>query len=209
MKLSKNQFNQNGHFINPIEDTEILWNPYCVDLFDQNGYHLTQVEQEYLYVNGFQDVKRRNEDVLRRSWFTSPNRRGVHINHSDLFERKGFDGLALEQLTEHARFNPILYKVIKMKPKWGIDISLDYADSERVFEVFHYEWDTFDYHEAVSKKTEIEQFVINQDWDTVANQIWELREEWIHLDFFGQSEWRTNFFNISPEQFKQIVWENN
>lgn len=209
MHLINTEFtSKTGYFDNPIADTEILYDPFCVDLFDQNGYHLTKVEQAYLEVNGLTSIKRRNEDVIRKPWFVSSKRNGVHINHSDLFERKGFSGLAYGQIKYHAHFNPILYKVLKMQPKWGIDISIDYVDSERVFEVFHYEWDSFDYSAVLEKKNEIEKFVLNSDWDSLANEVWDRRDEWMHLDFFGQSEWRTNYFNISPEKFKQIIWEN-
>ena len=43
-----------------------------------------------------------------------------------------------------------------MKSKWGIDISIDYTDYDgNVFEVFHYEWDSFDYDPIIEKKLEI------------------------------------------------------
>lgn len=206
--VNTNFTSENGYFINPIEDVEILFDPYCVDLFDQNGYHLTRVEQAYLEPNNLGSIRRRNEDVIRKPWIFSSKREGVHINHSDLFERKGFSGEALNQLKTYAKFNPILHKVIKMQPKWGIDISIDYVDNEKVFELFHYEWDSFDFSAVLEKKREIEQFVLSANWVELAEQVWKHRESWIHLDFFGQSEWRTNFFKISPEKFKQIIWNN-
>ena len=118
MILSNNKLTSQGYFLDAIEDPYILKDPNCVDLFDQNGYHLTKAEQAYLSRNGFSAIERRHEDCLRHDWITWDKKSGAHINHSDLFERKGFKDQALEQLKVFAEdYNPMLYKLIKMKPK--------------------------------------------------------------------------------------------
>ena len=58
------------------------------------------------------------------------------------------------------------------------------------------------------KKEEIENLVLRLDWDEVARDIWDLKDEWYHLDFFDQTTWRTNYFGISPEKFKNVIWSN-
>ena len=209
MKLSSNTLHRNAYFLDPTENVDVLKDPNCVDLFDQNGYHLTKAEQTYLPYNGYNLIERRHEDCMRYDWLTWDKREGAHINHSDLFERKGFYSVALEQLKAIAEdFNPMLHKLIKMKPKWGIDISIDYVSPEAVFEVFHYEWDSFDYDQVLEKKLEIEQFVLNQDWDEVAKTLWKKKKDWYNLDFFEQTQWRTNYFGLSPEKFKNVIWES-
>ena len=72
--------------------------------------------------------------------------------------------------------------------------------------MFHYEWDAFNYDDVLEKKQEIEEFVISQDWDDVANKLWNKKDEWINLNFFEQTEWRTNYFGLSPEKFKNVIW---
>lgn len=208
MKIAKTSLHEEAYFTSPTENLETLKNKNSVNLFDQNGYHLTEAEQVFLIPNGYQPIERRHEDCLRYDWLVWDKREGAHINHSDLFERKGFRGQALEQLHELAEtHNPMLYKLIKMKPKWGIDISIDYVSKDSVFEVFHYEWDSFKYDAVVEKKKEIEQFVIETDWDKVAKELWERKDEWFALDFFEQTKWRTDFFNLSPEKFKNVIWD--
>lgn len=206
MILSNFELNPQPSWLNPTLDIEILLNPYSVDLFDQNGYNLTKVEQSYSKFNHIDLLQRRHENVIRLPWFISNKRNGVHINHSDLFERKSYDGESLEQLKEYSSYNPMLYKIINLKSKWGIDLSLDYVSEEKCFEVFHYEWDSFDYNQVFDKKKEIEEFVLKQDWEHISNVFWSHKEEWINLDFFGQSEWRTNYLGLSPEKFKMVVW---
>ena len=208
MKLSTNKLNPNTCYTNATELDEILIDPASVKLFDQNGYHLTTAEQSFLIYNGYSAVERRHEDCLRYDWITWDKHDHAHINHSDLFERKGFADEALDQLKYYAKQNPLLYKLIKMKPKWGIDISIDYVSEDAVFEVFHYEWDSFQYELVEEKRTNIEQFVLSQDWDDVAAVLWQKRHEWYGLSFFDQTLWRTNYFGLPPEQFKNVIWDN-
>ena len=208
MKIANSKLHKEAHFLDATEDVDILKDPFCVDLFDQNGYHLTKAEQAFLTRNGYQPIVRRHEDCLRHDWFIWDKREGAHINHADLFERKGFKDCALDQLLAIAeQFNPMLYKLVKMKPKWGIDISIDYVSEDAVFEVFHYEWDSFEYDAVMEKKHEIEYFVLNQDWDEVAVTLWKKKNEWYNLDFFAQTQWRTDYFGLSPEKFKNVIWD--
>ena len=209
MKLTNNTLRKEAYFLDATEDIHTLKDPSCVDLFDQNGYHLTRAEQAFLVRNGYDAIVRRHEDCLRHDWLTCDKKTGAHINHSDLFERKGFKSVALEQIEYIARDdNPMLYKLTKMKPKWGIDISIDYVSEDAVFEVFHYEWDSFEYEAVLEKKLEIEKLVLKLDWDEVALDLWSIKDQWYNLDFFEQTKWRTDYFGLSPEKFKNVIWDN-
>tara|TARA_B100000683_G_C12451174_1_gene540181 strand:- start:793 stop:1419 length:627 start_codon:yes stop_codon:yes gene_type:complete len=208
MKIANTKLNKQAYYTEPTLDVDILRDPNCVDLFDQNGYHLTKAEQAFLVPNGYDAIERRHEDCLRQDWIVWDKRNGAHINHSDIFERKGFNGTAKLQLEKFAVTNPMLYKLIKMKPKWGIDISIDYVSEDAVFEVFHYEWDSFDYDAVIDKKSEIEQFILSKDWDDVAKILWKKKDLWYDLNFFDQTQWRTDFFGLSPEKFKNVIWED-
>lgn len=209
MKVSNSKLREEAYFFDATEDIDVLKDPLSVDLFDQNGYHLTKAEQAFLDRNGYQPIIRRHEDCLRHDWFIWNKRDGAHINHADLFERKGFRDCALDQLISIAeKHNPMLYKLVKMKPKWGIDISIDYVSEDAVFEVFHYEWDAFEYNAVMEKKHELEFFVLNQDWDDIAKKLWYKKDLWFDLDFFEQTKWKTDYFGLSPEKFKNVIWES-
>lgn len=208
MILTDNKLHRDAYFVNATEEIDVLKDINSVDLFDQNGYHLTKAEQAFLSYNGYRPIERRHEDCLRYDWLVWDKRDGAHINHSDLFERKGFDDHAKEQLLAFADINPMLHKLIKMKPKWGIDISIDYVSEDAVFEVFHYEWDSFEYDAVIEKKLEIQEFVLNLDWDDVAKDLWKKKDQWYNLDFFDQTQWRTDYFGLSPEKFKNVIWED-
>lgn len=209
MKIANTTLHKEACFLDATEEIDILKDRNSVDLFDQNGYHLTKAEQAFLVRNGYEPVERRHEDCMRYDWILWDKKDKAHINHSDIFERKGFSDQALEQLHAVAESsNPMLYKLIKMKPKWGIDISIDYVSPDAVFEVFHYEWDAFEYDAVMEKKEEIEQFVISKDWDDIAQVLWNRRNEWYYLNFFEQTQWRTDFFGLSPEKFKNVIWKD-
>jgi len=156
--LTGNQFDSNGYWDQPI--AKILYQPTIddLDLFDQNGYDLTPLEQHFAYGNKVKPKKHRDHlRALKEDWFTQlPTIEGAHLNHSLLFERKGYTGAALEELKFWARTLPLVNKVIALRPKWGLDFSMDYVDREgRAFEVLHWEWDSFDYEEICAVKDSV------------------------------------------------------
>lgn len=206
--LSSNQFNSNGFWLTPLNSHTPTIND--VDLFDQNGYDLTPIEQLYATVNQIQVYSHRSHrTALKSDWFCQePAISGPTINHSLLFERKGYQGEALEQLKRWAKILPLLYKIIAIRPKWGMDISVDYVDNiGNSFELLHWEYDCFDYNEAVEMKTYVEPIILNIDWLDAAKYFLQNKQHWHHLDFFAQSAWKCNYFGIPQERFKMVIWQ--
>jgi len=208
--LSKNNFNPNPYYTLPIDLDESIDLKSTIDTFDQNGFDLTDLE--ILYAKKMDlDIKkvRHTHFVLKDDWFTAePTDRGCHINHAVIFERKGFAGAAKEQMIELADKCPLIHKVLQIKPKWGLDFSVDYADSQgNVFEVLHWEWDTFNFEEIQQKKKQMDIFLLSQDWDKMAKQLLDRKEEWYKLGFFEQSDYKTKFFGIEKERFKMVIWK--
>lgn len=208
LTVTPNQFNSNPYWEAPVVVEEAL--PYeTPDLFDQNGYDLCLVEKMFCSANdGSYQSHRRHRAAIRQTWMTQPYKiEGAVLNHALLFERKGYTGRALEQLHRWAKIYPAYYRLINIKPKWGLDFSMDYYDREgNTFEVLHWEYDGFDFNEIQDKRLEVEESLVRMDWDAAAKEILKLKDHWYHLDFFAQSEYKCNFFGIGSERWKMVVW---
>jgi hypothetical protein len=180
-----------------------------VELFDQNGYRLTKLEQAYSTVNEQLYVSHRDEKSIRKPWMSYQIKTtGPHLNHAFLFERKGYSGEALKELKEFAKDNNLLYKLISYKGKWGVDFSMDYVDKEgNAMELVHFEYDSYNLSEVQEIKERVEEAMVIVDWDFAAQLILEKKHEWIDLDFFEQSKWKTDFFGLPAERFKMNAWE--
>jgi len=210
LSISDNKFDSNGYWDKPIE--KLLYQPTTedLDLFDQNGYDLTPLEQHFAYGNRVKPKKHREHlRALKQDWFTElPAIEGAHLNHSLLFERKGYTGQALIELNHWAKTLPLVNKIIALRPKWGLDFSMDYADREgNAFEVLHWEWDSFVYEEVEQVRTQVEPVLLAMDWSDAAKQILAHKEQWHHLDFFAQSHWKCDYFGIPRERFKMVAWQ--
>lgn len=208
--LTDNQFNHDGYWSKPMN--KVLYIPLAedLDLFDQNGYDLTVLEQHFAVSNN-QSARehRKHRMAIKQEWFTQEYKiEGAVLNHSLLFERKAYSGDALRQLENWARTLPLIHKVISMRSKWGLDFSMDYVDREgNAFEVLHWEWDSFDYEEISVIKRMIEPKLLGIDWEDAAAEILKNKDQWHHLDFFAQSDWKCNYFGIPRERFKMVAWE--
>ena len=207
-KLSQNNFNHQRTWGTAIENM-VCPHPDMLERFDQSGYDLCKLEQEYAKANLGSHDYMRYKALIKQDWFLKETEhKGVHINHSDLYERKGYHGYALEQLTHWVPGNNLLWKMIKLKPKWGIDMSIDYVDDQgNVMELFHYEWDDTKLETVLDKKEIIELIIENNDWEDVAKTKLLRKDEWAHLDFTGQSEWTTKFLGLPKERFKLVPWK--
>lgn len=191
---------------------KILYIPLAedLDLFDQNGYDLTILEQHFAVSNNAQAKEhRKHRMAIKQSWFVQEHKiEGAVLNHSLLFERKAYSGSALIQLENWAQGLPLVHKIIAMRPKWGLDFSMDYVDrAGNAFEVLHWEWDSFNYEEIEEIKRSVEPKLQEIDWDDAAQEILKRKEEWHHLDFFAQSDWKCRYFGIPKERFKMVTWE--
>lgn len=179
-----------------------------IKFFDQSGYALCDLELQYAQANNAYINSNREKQGMYMPWIVLDNKvTGAHVNHSWLLERKGYSGEALEQLTAWSKSYPLFYKISKLIPKWGIDISFDYVDIEgNVMELFHYEWDSHILDEVLETKEKIEKIIFDTDWNDFARMKLRRKSEWNGLDFIAQSKWTTEVLDLPPENFKLVPW---
>ena len=115
LHLLDSKFNSNPYWNERIKNVFACPPKESVDLFDQNGYDLTKLEQLYALANGETTIKHRDNEhiTLRKTWFEDDSpESGPHINHAVMFERKGYSGDALNQLETWAGYRPHFHKLI-------------------------------------------------------------------------------------------------
>ena len=211
LHLSSNELNSVSNWQKPIN--KITYFPIYADfyLFDQTGYDLTPIERMFAIANRarLSEFGNSGKHNLKFDWFTqSLEIEGATLNHSYIFERKSFAEAALDQLNTWAKHMPLCYKLIAMRPKWGLDFSMDYVDrSGNAFEILHWEFDGFDYSEINDHKMQFQENIKNIDWNDAAQSMLQRKDEWHHLDYFPQSEWKCKYFGIVNERFKMVVWQ--
>lgn len=229
VKVKNSFFNPLEHWINAIDITKPGHfvnekSTHLLDLFDQNGYDLTELEKLYAHYNDTEYFNHREHRFsIKKEWYRQEPKpiEGPVLNHCYLFERKGYTGGALKQLKEWANGNdttmavPLFYKLISLRSKWGIDFSMDYVGTDGTFgsedsmiacELFHYEWDSFSFEEADAARIRLEKVIEETDWNKAAKELLRRKEEWIHLPFFEQSDWKCAFFGLPSEKFKMVAW---
>jgi hypothetical protein len=208
LTITDNIFNLNPYWDVPLNSVRPI--PFTdTNIFDQNGYDLCSIEQLYAIKNiSHVSHVRNHRYALKQTWMNqSYKEQGAVLNHSNLFERKSYSGEALDQLKQWASIHPKYYRLINIRPKWGLDFSVDYYDTDgNTFEVLHWEYDSFDYNEIIDKKHKVEEILVKIDWDDAAKEILNRKDEWFHLDFFAQSDYKCNYFGIGSERWKMVVW---
>jgi len=190
------KFTDNPYLTKPIERTLVETLPFKD--FDKDGYEVpTPLEHLHYEANG---VKLNREIQYHiapvQEWYhdIESSEHGLVLDHCMLLTRYAFSGEAREQIVEVSKHRPILQKLLNIKPKWGIDFSLDYVTHDLVMEVIHIEQDFDTLYEASKAKSKLENIIENTDWYDGAMQLYQRRDEWMNLSSDDQSDYKANYF---------------
>jgi hypothetical protein len=187
------------------EDATIRWevSDSCftednIKYYDKDGFELCRLEKSYYRIHGYPFHQHLNHDsVWQESWFIrEPQTHGLIIDHSMILHRCDFTASARVQIERHRLALPRLDFMLRTRRKWGLDMALDWADSEGAFEVIHIEMDSYDYNETCDDKQRIEEFILKTDWEAAAMSIRDKRDQWESLTGFAQNDWKARYFGF-------------
>ena len=166
--------------------------------FDKDGYEVpTPLEHLHYEENGVELNREIQYHIAPvQEWFhdSEQSEHGLVLDHCMLLTRYAFAGAARQQLEEVCVNRPILQKLLNIKPKWGIDFSLDYVTHNVVMEVIHIEQDFDNIEEALDAKERLEAIIDNTDWYDGAMLLYQRKDEWENLSSDDHSDYKAQFF---------------
>ena len=190
------KFTSDPYLTTPIQRNLVETLPFKD--FDKDGYEVP-TPLEYLHYEA-NDVMLNREIQYHiapvQEWYQDieSSEHGLVLDHCMLLTRYAFAGAAREQLVQVSKNRPILQKLLNIKPKWGIDFSLDFVTHDIVMEVIHIEQDFSSADEANEAKERLEDIINNTDWYDGAMQLYQRKDEWINLSSDDHSDYKAQFF---------------
>lgn len=177
----------------PIDDN--LFTEENVRYFDNDGFQLSLLEQEYYKANHVPVVNTLNRAGDRPLWMTC-NHESFYLDHSMTPQRWCYVAEAKAQLTHHIKKFPSLIKYINLKSKWGLDFALEYYDDTEALEILHIEFDFRNYYQAVLMKQELEQKISSTDWADFKSRLINKKSCWENLQGLDQNDWKAKFWGL-------------
>lgn len=198
---------QLGYYDKPCDESKLSDNPTY--LMAPNGFSLTELEVELVRAAGGSFYS--ETDIAQKTdWFAqTPNaKEGVVMNHSFMLYRRGYEGEASEQLWRMSAADPRIHRVLQQRPRWGLDISLEYILPDgTMFEILHWEYDSDQWAPIEELRQLYEPKILAIDWEDGAQQMLKRKDEWHHLGWFRQSKYKCDYFGFIPENFGQVLWK--
>lgn len=166
--------------------------------FDKDGYEVpAPLELAYYRANNvIMNTEIQYHIAPVQSWYEdmSLSENGLVLDHCMILTRYAFAGEAREQLEQVSKNRPIVNKLLSIKPKYGIDFSLDYVTHNIIMEVIHIEQDFTSLEEANESKERLEYIIETTDWYQGVVDLQKRKSEWEHLSSDDHSDYKAQFF---------------
>lgn len=190
------QFDSAAYITKPLDlDEEVL--AWSMKYFDKDGFEINILEQAF-YKHSKIDISQEHLFHIANhvDWIIDEEKStfGCVVDHSMISTRWAFTGEAREQLIRLSEQKPELNKLLAIRPKWGIDFSLDYVYKGGCMELFHIEADYWTYKEAQEGKQKAEELILTTDWEDQAETVLAKKNEWIQLNADDQADWKAQYF---------------
>ena len=194
-----------GYYSKPCNESQLSDNP--TDLMDPNSFDLVELEIELVKANTG-DIYSERYPSEKADWFRQEETRfGVVLNHSNVLYRRAYDGEAREQLLRLAVLDGRIHRVLQQRPRWGLDISLEYISHQGdMFEILHWEYDSDNYNEIEELRQRYEPVILNTDWEDGARHLLKRKTEWHHLHMKEQNKYKTDYFGFVEENYGRFLW---
>lgn len=194
LATSNPQFNPDPRIFKLPPEKDIL--SCSMDFFDKDGYELNQVEELIYRYNDINLSERHLYHTANHiTWFydTENSREGCTLDHSMIVTRYEYAPSPKRQIRFMSKANPLLNKLLSVRMKWGIDVSIDYVHEEGCYELFHIEQDFTNVNDANETKQRAEEIVLSMDWDQAAADIIRYKYKWKDLNSDDQADWKAKF----------------
>jgi hypothetical protein len=192
----KPEFTNSPYLKKPIQQLDAETLP--LRDFDKDGYEVpAPLELAYYKSNNvIMNTEIQYHIAPVQEWFTDTenSEHGLVLDHCMLLTRYAFAGEAREQLEKVAKNRPIVNKLLSIKPKYGIDFSLDYVTHDVIMEVIHIEQDFTTLEEANEAKERLQHIIDTTDWYQGVIDLQRKKHEWENLSSDDHSDYKAQFF---------------
>ena len=177
-------------------------NEKYIKYFDNDGFELSFLEQEYYRENGINLNYTLNHGTDQKEWIIGGDEH-FKIDHSLLLQRWAFVDEAKRQLEYKRKEYPQLNKYLNLVPKWGLDFLLEYYNENTYMEVLHIEMDYRSYGQAVEAKDFFQKKLLETDWIDFAKSLIRKKDEWQFLPGMQQNDYKAALWGLNKAETTQ------
>jgi len=193
-KFQKTNFKEEISIKDEIPNDLLLYEH--LDYFDRDGYELTVLERS---IHNHFEIPLGyclNHISVCERWVHQTNKCSIVLDHSLLSHRYSYEGKARTQIEGLCKKRPELRKLLAIKPKWGIDFSVDFIDENNCFELVHIEHDAYKYEEIHAAAGKLSSLIMNTDFKQLALKMIDEQEKWSKLNSDDQSDYKAKAFGF-------------